>query len=645
MFNFQLVSRDGKTTRNESFENTITYAELRDLLQKTGEMDRGDRFESVGRGANWELSEHTQIEASNEKGAIESGATVGVIAVRSAIPVVDGSGKTHTLYFSSSDTIADLRQANTAVLKESELQGDGKTIDRADEDRTMVRLFNALQVQAPAKPVLKLLLIIDKAPPKPLDWPQGSLKLPLADLRTFLKTKLGDDAPTGLFVSGTAGVPDEMEQFEPVSKLGALDDFEQLRVSFQPRRRGAATAPSTPSSDQPGSKPGSATPPAAGGNGDIPSLIETIDLLGKQFGVPAAKPGAPQDVMDAMEPERRSQLICAMGVLHGVRFVRITGDDYELDRAFSPALDLDKHSAFVRVARPPVSTRFSASASDNRTAESIKSAMSWNVGGSVGVETPKASLQVSSKYSQDKDEDKVTAGSTLRLRLEYLVARAEVVLDPNAIRLSSDLEDDVNALLKAPEKNQQQLLADLLDRFGTHVALRNVIGGKLIYRQDRECKEGNSRQQLVREFSSDVQGSYQAVTASARGGFKSTDEKANAYVSHGQTVEVSAAGGDPALAMDPYSWAATLSHAGWWTAIAVGDVIPILVLFPEDKLIKLVNILSKQPLVPPNMAIDWPKYVSQVKAVRMRRAPIDQLQPASKDPPPASGAPVLTGLS
>jgi hypothetical protein len=215
----------------------------------------------------------------------------------------------------------------------------------------------------------------------------------------------------------------------------------------------------------------------------------------------------------------------------------------------------------------------------------------------------------------------------LHLRIEYLVARGEVVIDPRSVVLSTAFFDDASALaalVRSKTSDGVEALARILDSYGTHVPLRTIFGGKLIYRQDRDVEANTEKNRHVREFSSDVQGSYKAVTVSARGGFKTDESTTKIYESANQAIEVTASGGNPALALDPYGWAATLSHAGWWNTIAFADVVPLLTLLPVDLKETIIPILLKSNELAAALStpIDWATYRAQMlkEFVRTQRS-------------------------
>ncbi|WP_143746818.1 MAC/perforin domain-containing protein, partial [Caballeronia terrestris] len=423
----------------------------------------------------------------------------------------------------------------------------------------------------------------DGGKPKAIDWPGGGEDKTLKDLRAFLK----EDAPAELPFLDTAqkAVPLDMEPFETVgSKLGKADDkLRLLRFRFEtPRKRNVTTT--TGASSATGSSAVAAATAAA--SGATPSLRDPQDMLSPLLGRPSIPIGAPQDVFDRMDISEQVALLAALRHLHGLRFVLAADLSYELERALRPAFDAEWTADFLTVVRPITSTRFSASATQVRTLDAISSSLSWNVGGSVGVEGKAASLSVKSDYKDETTQSKESASSQLHLRVEYLVARGEMVIDPRSVVLSKPLFDDVSALAALAKSNAKADLvgglARILDSYGTHVPLRTIFGGKLIYRQDRKLEANTDKNERAREFSADVQGSYKAVTASARSGFKTKESATKIYESNDQGIEVTASGGNPALALDPYGWAATLSHAGWWNAIAFADVVPLLSLLPPQ---------------------------------------------------------------
>jgi hypothetical protein len=620
---FTLIGRAGEKRRDSASAAPTTFDTLRQMYQATGEMDTEDLF---GLG---EADKAAPVKREDEKTkAVENGSTVTIVAVRAAIAFTDAKGEVHSLFVFSDETVAGFRKAHTDLIKDSdELIGDGKKIDKADESKKFVRSIKQVKVSVPAPPPeapqpLKLLLFNDDGKPQAMAWAGGKLELPLADLRAFLKTQLKDKTPTALFLdSSSAPVPEEMEPFETVGKLGAVDSLKQLRVRFQQPKKAGAAAGTTSSTSGAASTPStSAASPGAGTAGAAtPILRDTRDTLAATFGRAAVPPGAPRDVFDRMEPPDQATLLASMRYLHGLRFVPTSQKSYELERSVRPALDASHQNAFVRVVRPMTSTRFSASAAENRTLDSVASSLSWNVGGSVGVDAKADSLSVKADYKEGRDTSRETAEAELHLRVEFLVARGEIAVDPRGVILAPELLADLQSAIAAKgDSEKSRGIARILDTYGTHLPLRTLFGGKLIYRQDRELKDTTKKETMGRDFSADVQGTYQAVTATARGGFKSSDASANRWESNKQAIEVTASGGDPALALDPYGWAATLSHAGWWSPIAFADIVPLLSVLPDDLLEKVEPMLTAEIGSMVNSPVDWGKYKTQITNYRLK---------------------------
>lgn len=103
------------------------------------------------------------------------------------------------------------------------------------------------------------------------------------------------------------------------------------------------------------------------------------------------------------------------------------------------------------------------------------------------------------------------------------------------------------------------------------------------------------------------------MTASAHGGFKSESSSKSLWEESFQDVEVTSAGGNPALALDPYGWATTLSHAGWWSVISFADVVPIIFLLPEALRKPIIDIFVEGRIEEKlRSPIDWEKYRTQL---------------------------------
>jgi hypothetical protein len=193
--------------------------------------------------------------------------------------------------------------------------------------------------------------------------------------------------------------------------------------------------------------------------------------------------------------------------------------------------------------------------------------------------------------------------------------RADIVVQGFGEHDAARIDDYLAALAQSNAKADcVGALARILDSYGTHVPLRTIFGGKLIYRQDRKLEANTDKNERAREFSADVQGSYKAVTASARSGFKTKESSTKIYESNDQAIEVTASGGNPALALDPYGWAATLSYAGWWNAIAFADVVPLLSLLPPQLKKAIVPIVLERSDLAAKLStpIDWDDYRAQM---------------------------------
>ncbi|SAL87099.1 MAC/Perforin domain protein [Caballeronia arvi] len=623
MISYTLQARDGKS-RADAAPDGATLAELRKVFVRTGEMDSEDQFRS---GAT---ALALKVVASDEEGAtkIADSMVVAIVPIRRSIAFTDKAGAKHQVFVRPDETLAQFRKNNAKLIADADVfLVDGKALGTADEDDTYLRRFDELSVKRDAPPaaapkVYKLLLLKEGGKPKSIDWPGGGEDKKLEELRTFL----GEEAPADLpfLDSSQKPIPLDMEPFETVGgKLGKADEkLGFLRFRFEtPRKRNAAATPGASPSGGPSTAAAAAAAAAAGAT---PSLRDTQDLLSPFLGRPSIPAGAPQDVFDRMDLADQATLLAAMRHLHGLRFVLAPDGSYELERAMRPAFDIEGAEKFVSVVRPATSTRFSASATQIRTLDAIASSLSWNVGGSVGVEGKAASLSVKSDYKEETTRSNETASSELHLRVEYLVARGEVVIDPRSVTLSRPFFEDASALAadarSKPGEDCVDALARILDSYGTHVPLRTIFGGKLIYRQDREIKAGTDKTKTVHDFSSDVQGSYKTVTVSARGGFKTDESATKIYESANQAIEVTASGGNPALALDPYGWAATLSHAGWWNTIAFADVVPILSLLPKDLKEAIIPVLLKSNELASALStpIDWATYRAQMLKEFMR---------------------------
>lgn len=615
MISYTLQARDGKS-RADAAPDAATLAVLRKVFVSTGEMDRDDQF----RCGDTADALKAVADAREDATPITDNMIVAIVPIRRTITFVDKKGKKHQVFVRPDETLARFRENNTDIVGSADVFViDGESVDTADEGGTYLRRLDQLEVERESKPApiknYKLLLLKEGGKPKEIDWPGGSEDKTLKDLRAFLK----DEAPADLPFLDTAQkpVPLDMEPFETVgSKLGKADEkLQYLRFRFEtPRKRNAAT-PAGASSGA-GSTAVAATPSSAPGT--TPSLRDTQDMLSPLLGRPSIPVGAPVDVFDRMDIAEQTALLAAMRHLHGLRFVLASDGSYELERAMRPAFDGDSTADFLMVVRPVTSTRFSASATQVRTLDAISSSLSWNVGGSVGVEGKAASLSVKSDYKDETTRSNETASSQLHLRVEYLVARGEAVIDPRSITLSKPLFDEVSKLAALAKSNAKAdcvgALARILDSYGTHVPLRTIFGGKLIYRQDRKLEATTDKNERAREFSADVQGTYKAVTASARSGFKSKETSTKLYESNDQAIEVTASGGNPALALDPYGWAATLSHAGWWNAIAFADVVPLLSLLPLEVKKAIVPIVLERSDLASKLStpIDWDDYRAQM---------------------------------
>jgi hypothetical protein len=615
MISYTLQARDGKS-RPDAAPDAATLAVLRKVFVRTGEMDRDDQFRCG------DTAETLKVVAGDKEDAtpIADNMVVAIVPIRRAIRFIDKNAKKHQVFVRPDETLAQFRKNNPDLVGSTDVFViDDENVATTDEDTIYLRQRDELEVEHESKPapakIYKLLLLQDGGKPKSIDWPGGGEDKTLKDLRAFLK----EDAPSDLPFLDTAQkpVPLDMEAFETVgSKLGKADDkLGLLRFRFEtPRKRGATTAAG--SSSGTGSSAVAAAP--ATGSGTTPSLRDTQDMLSPLLGRPSIPVGAPQDVFDRMDIAEQVGLLAAFRHLHGLRFVLAADGSYELERALRPAFDAEWTTSFLTVVRPITSTRFSASATQVRTLDAISSSLSWNVGGSVGVEGKAASLSVKSDYKDETTHSTESASSQLHLRVEYLVARGEIVIDPRSVVLSKPLFEDVSALVALaasdPKADCVGALARILDSYGTHVPLRTIFGGKLIYRQDRKLESNTDKNERAREFSADVQGSYKTVTASARSGFKSKETTTKVYESADQAIEVTASGGNPALALDPYGWAATLSHSGWWNTIAFADVVPILSLLPPDLKKAVLPLVLKSSNLATKLStpIDWDAYRAQM---------------------------------
>jgi hypothetical protein len=649
MISYTLQGRDGKS-RSDAAPDAATLAVLRKVFISTGEMDAEDLFRSGGK-----------VVAADKEAeiAITDSLVVAIVPIRRAIAFTDKAGTKHQVFVRPDETLGQFRKNNAKLIADADVFViDGKSFT-GDEDGTYLRRLEELALKPEATPApkdYKLLLIQDGEKPKEIPWPGGNEDKTLEVLRTFLKET--GNAPADLPFLDSAGkpVPLAMEPFETVGvKLGKADEkLKLLRFRFEtPRKRSTTTTPST---STPSTASTAAAAAAAAAAGATASLRETQDLLGPLLGRPPTQIGPPQDVFDRMAYDEQVAVLAAMRHLHGLRFVLAPDGSYELERAPRPAFNAAEAGSFVAVVRPITSTRFSASATQVRTLDSIASSLSWNVGGSVGAEAKAASLSVKSDYKEDRTQSHDSARSEMHLRVEYLVARGEIVIDPDSVELSEQFYEDASALAKNPGSTDRvHALARILNKYGTHVPLRTIFGGKLIYRQDRELSATTDKNTLVRQFSADVQGSYKAVTASARSGFKTENSATKLYESSQQAIEVTASGGNPALALDPYGWAATLSHAGWWNAIAFADIVPLLSLLPKELKDTIVPILlnSNELEAALSTPIDWATYRAQMlkELVRSQRgaeeitldastAPVSQPQNAPPAqpvaPPPAA---------
>ncbi|QFG36210.1 MAC/Perforin domain-containing protein [Paracoccus pantotrophus] len=612
MISFILRSRDG-TSRTDAAAENASLADLRKLFVSTGEMDAFDQFRT-GKSAD----ALTLVPQDRETAtAVADNMVVEIVPIRRQVKFKDRKGREHKVYVRADETLAQFRTQNDSLVdKDDVFRIAGADVDKAAEATTYLRRLDELSVKREAEPAaakkFKLLFLEDGEKPRQIDWPDGGENKTLGQLRDFLKGC--DGIPMGRPFLDSSGKPiaEDMEPYEIVGRLGKPDEkLGLLRFRFEsPRKRGGAT----PAGSSPASAP--AKPKTETGGGAQPGLIQTEDMLQQVLGRPTAPTGAPQDVFDTMDGGERQVILNALRHLHGLRFVSIPGGSFNLDRPPRPALDAEDAADFLCVARPIRSTRFSASATQSRTLDAIASSLSWNVGGDFGVEGKAASLSIKSDYTETKTSDHKEASAALHLRIEYLVARAEIVIDPRNVTLSKPLYDEAYALVNAPPATageRAEALAAILDSYGTHFPLRTLVGGKLIYRQDRETKAGEDAHSLARSFSTEVQGSYKKVTASAHGGFKSESSSKSLWEESFQDVEVTSAGGNPALALDPYGWATTLSHAGWWSVISFADVVPIIFLLPEALRKPIIDIFVEGRIEEKlRSPIDWEKYRTQL---------------------------------
>lgn len=612
MISFILRSRDG-TSRTDAAADKASLADLRKLFVSTDEMDEFDQFRT-GQSADALALVPQDREAATP---IADNMVVEIVPIRRQIKFKDRKGKEHKVYVRADETLAQFRTQNAALVDKDDIfRISGTDVDKAAEATAYLRRVDELSVKREAEPAVpkkfKLLYLEDGEKPRQVDWPDGGENKTLGQLRDFLKGCEGIPAGRPFLDSSGKPIAEDMEPYEIVGRLGKPDEkLGLLRFRFEsPRKRGAATPAGSSSGSAP-PKPKSET-----GGGAQPGLIQTEDMLQQVLGRPTAPTGAPQDVFDNMDGGERQTILNALRHLHGLRFVPMPDGSFDLDRPPRPALDDEEAAVFLTVARPIRSTRFSASATQSRTLDAIASSLSWNAGSDFGVEGKAASLSIKSDYSETKTSDHKEASAALHMRIEYLVARAEIVIDPRNAILCKPLYDEVNALANAmPETPEERAgaLAAILDSYGTHFPLRTIIGGKLIYRQDREAKAGEDVQTLVRAFSTEVQGSYKAVTASAHGGFKSETSSKSVSEEAFQNIEVTSAGGNPALALDPYGWATTLSHAGWWSVISFADVVPLLFLLPEALKKPIIGIFLEGKIEGKlRSPINWQKYRTQL---------------------------------
>lgn len=679
-FSFSLTGRSG-TAQDEWADDTTSFAMLRRLLEPSGEMDVEDRFYRKGDGDDAEVLVADEAELLSKGCAVtikgprrrlevkssgkDDGRQVFVadrdtlgdlrraLALADAVSfVVAGKRVEHdaeaTRYLRGIETVsldapglnlsfsgagrddrvinwpdgrmdarlADLRTfllASDAGPFGTFLDSSGNAIATTLEAASRVSKLgepdgDGLLVVKVAPRGLTLLVLQARGASETVAWEEGDPRSTLQALRAFL----GERAGSGPFVKeDDTPVKTEAESFETVKMLGDPDDLGRIRVRFG----SLLESKSDLGLGDGGTHGRDSGAGGEAGRGGLRQTRDNLDILGT-----SSSSGAPQDSFDQLTRDVQEQVLRSFRHMHGLRLVP-SGEAFELDRGLRPIFQPVKAPGEARVATrvvlPMVSTRFSASATESQTLDRVSSALSWNVGGSVGVEAKAAMVSVSSSYKESTTTTTTTTTAALLLRVEYLVARGEIIIDPREVELAPDLVETIRKLkadnrqAKADQATLVQL-GELLSEYGPHVPMRTLFGGKLMYRQERTMESRDSATTVTKTFASDVKAKFKQVTVEANAGFDSSKENSSVWESNNQAIEVTMAGGDPSLALLPYRWADSLDHYPWWSVIAFADVRPTLAFLPPDLIVWTTNLLAKSSGLPAYLTgpIDWEAYVA-----------------------------------
>jgi hypothetical protein len=300
---------------------------------------------------------------------------------------------------------------------------------------------------------------------------------------------------------------------------------------------------------------------------------------------------------------------------------------FELDRSIRPALTAARDDPAIRVVVPATSTRFSAFAAETATAESTKGLLSWNAGGSLGGEASDNAVALKASYTSREQSDVIKEDSQLTVRVDYLVARGEIIVDPLAVRLAPGIVEavgDWRRLLAtdtpANRRAVRHAIAQLIEFYGAYVPFRTIFGGKLVYRQTRSLKAGDSRRAAQSEAKADIEAKVRSVAAKGGAGVTSGETTQQGLQEALQGLEVTMTGGDPALVTTPYRWADSLDHYPWWAPIGFADLRPLFSLLPVSDCRWVVQTLKADAGIEQELGgpLDWPAYMAQLSAAADR---------------------------
>jgi hypothetical protein len=537
-------------------------------------------------------------------------------------------GHSRRMFFPRGSSLADLRRtADPIIAADAWLTIDGQPV--APEDESDAKLADGSTISlggAPPEPRLPLLVIAPGADPQPFEWIGGSTESTLADLRQSLGNK---GAPGPFLDEANTPVEKAMEPFEKVSVLGTPTSGARLRVRF-----GSSV-------QQPADGMGANTIAASSAAGATAAALEALaserlalrqtrDMLSILGETQSA--GGPLHWFDALDRDTQSKLLRSFRHLHGLRFVWSGHEggqpSFELDRSVRPALYPSGDSTAVLVVAPVVTTRFIASAADNATAESVSALTSWNVNGSIRGEAGSNSVALKASYSEKRTNKEQREEANLIIRVDYLVARGEIVVDPDLIRLPDEVTETVRALRlsnAAPtSRDFIARMAMLMERYGAYVPLRTIFGGKLAYRQVRQLTATDRRDAIVREAQAEVEASVNRAGMTAGGGTDQGSTEQSATEQSSQRFQVTMVGGDPALVTTPYRWADSLDHYAWWAPISFADVRPLFsfVSGPDRSWLAAQLVRSTELAEALGGPIDWMTYSTQILADDARRTEI-----------------------